>query len=203
MKIIGRRGIRSLAAGLGLLALIAFASTGTARAAAPATPETIIRHWPAAERAAAGALIEKYGRPAQFDRHALVWFNNGSWKRTIVYRKGLHRAAKGPDTDFLQQTVGYIVPNDKIAELKRFDSRIEVTPSAGELTFTSDREATNLLALNLADEIVVGKRSVAGARAFFAKTSRLAASGKSSPYSDKLRFDADNARYMTPTGADR
>lgn len=203
MKTIARRWTRRLAPGLGLLAMIVCASRGIARSDAPATPESIIRAWPAPQRAAAGAMIEKYGKPSQFDRRALVWFNNGAWKRTIVYRNAVHHAAKAPGNDFLQQTVGYIVPNDKVAALKLFDRRLEVSTTAGELTFTSDREATNLLALNLADEIVAGKRTVAGARAFFVKTSRLAASGKSSPYREALRFDADNERYMTPTGADQ
>ena len=201
MNAIIRRGTLILAAGFGLLALIACAST--ARAAAPATPEAVIKTWPKPERATAAAMIEKYGRPSQFDRRALVWFNNGTWKRTIVYRNGLHHAAHTPDKDFLQQSIGYIVPNDKIADLKKFDKSLEVSQTAGEMTFTSNKEATNLLALNLADEIVVGKRTAADARAFFARTSKLAASGKSSRYSESLRFDVDNNRFMTPTGADQ
>ena len=204
MKTIARKGIMTLAAGLGLLALVVCASTGAARAAAaPATPEAVIRTWPKPQRAAAAAMIEKYGKPSQFDRRTLVWFNNGTWKRTIVYRKGLHPSGNEPDKNFLQQSIGYIVPNDKVADLKKFNKSLEVSPTAGELTFTSDREATNLLALNLADEIVVGKRSVSDARAFFAKTSRLAASGKSSPYTEAFHFDVDNTRFMTPTGADQ
>jgi hypothetical protein len=194
---------RSFAAGLALLALLVWPATKIAHAAAAQTPESIIRSWPVAERAAAGAMLAKYGPPSQFDRRALVWFNTGNWKRTIVYRQPLHHSAKAPGKDFLQQSVGYIVPDDKINLVKRFNSRLEVSPTAGELTFASDSEATNLLALNLADEIVVGKRSVAQAREFFAKTSRLAASGKSSAYMDGLRFDIDNNRYMTPTGADQ
>jgi hypothetical protein len=201
MTIIGKRRIRSLAAGLALAVPIGLAAAATARAAA-APPEMIVGIWPRAQRDAALALIDKYGRPAQFDTNAFAWFDNGIWKRTIVFRKGLHQT-KGRDKDFLQQTVGYIVPDDKIAELKRFDSRLEVSQTAGEMTFTSDREATNLLALNLADEIVTGKRSVSSARAFFTRTSILAASGKSSPYREKLRFGVDNSRFMTPTGADR
>ena len=197
--------MKTIASRIGLLAFILCAATGAARAAdaAPATPEAIIRTWPAREKAAAGAMLEKYGKPSQFDRHTLVWFNNGTWKRTIVYRKDLHPSKSMPDKDFLQQTIGYIVPNDKLADLKRFNKSLEVSTTAGELTFTSDKEATNLLALNLADEIVVGKRTVGDARAFFAKTSRLAASGKSSPYTEALHFDVDNTRFMAPTGADQ
>ena len=175
MKTIARRWPRSLAAGIGLLALIACASMRAARAAAPATPQFIIRNWPAPARVTAGIMLEKYGKPSQFDGRALVWFNNGNWKRTTVYRSGLQLSNNAPAKDCLQQTIGYVVPTDRIAALKRFNRRLEVSSTAGELTFTSDSEATNLLAMNLADEIVVGKRSVAQARAFFVRTSRLAA----------------------------
>jgi hypothetical protein len=199
MNTFARQEIRSLAAGLCLLALLA----GASPAADPASPKSAIRKWPAPARAIARVMLEKYGKPAQFDDHLLVWFNKGAWKKTIVARQGLRRAADGTQRDFLQQTVGYIVPEAKVAELKRFNDRVEVSTTAGELTFTSNSEATNLLALNLADEIVTGKRSVADARAFFTKTTRLSASGKSSPYRDGLRFEVDNTRVMTPTGGDR
>ncbi|HEX4046920.1 MAG TPA: hypothetical protein VH309_03755 [Elusimicrobiota bacterium] len=202
MMIIVRRGTRSLAAGLGLLALLAWPAPRAA-AAPRASPQAVIRAWPRRERAVARAMLEKYGRPAQFDRRQLVWFNKGIWKRTIVYRRSPRFSAKAPDAEFLQQTVGYIVPADKIAALERFDPRIEVSPTAGELGFISDSEGTNLLGLNVADEVVTGRRSVSDARAFFARTSRLAASGKSSPFLRKLLFPVDNKRYIAPTGADR
>jgi hypothetical protein len=203
MKRIACQQTRRFAAAIGLLALLVCSAAGAARAAAPATPEAVIRTWPAPARTAAAAMLEKYGKPSQFDRRALVWFKNGIWKRTIVYRRGPRLSPRLPDKEFLQQTIGYIVPNDKLADLQKFNRSLDVSQTAGEMTFTSDREATNILALNLADEIVVGKKSVADARALFAKTTRLAASGKSSPYMEGFRFDVDNSRYMTPTGADR
>lgn len=199
--IAGRRSL-ILAAGLALLAPMLVSPAPAAGAGRAAPAETVVGIWPPAQRAAARALIEKYGRPAQYDSHALAWFNNGIWKRTVIFRRSPYRG-KARDKDFLQQSVGYIVPADKIAALKRFDPRLDVSQTAGEMTFTSDREATNLLALNLADEIVTGRRSVASARAFFMRTSILAASGKSSPYRKDLRFGVDNSRYMTPGGSDR
>jgi len=202
MMIFAARRILIAVAGLALLVPPALGAPRDARAAGAASPEVVVGIWPAPQRAAARALIDKYGRPAQFDSNALAWFNNGIWKRTIVYRRG---PIAGPNRDkqFLSQSVGYIVPADKIAALKKFDKRLEVSQTAGEMTFTSDREATNLLALNLADEIVTGRRTVASARAFFMRTTVLAAAGKSSPYRRDLRFDVDNSRYMTPGGADR
>lgn len=202
MESISRKG---RASGLALLALIlcAAAAPSNEPAGPGDTPESIIMRWPPRTRSTARVLLEKYGGPDQFDRDTLVWFNNGAWKRTIVHRKVVRRDPAGMNKGFLEQTIGYLVPNDKVADLKRFSPSIDVSQTAGELTFASESEAKNRLALNLADEIVTGKRSVADARAFLLKTSRLSASGKSSPYLDALLFDADNTRYMAPTGADR
>jgi hypothetical protein len=203
MKTIARPGTVSIALALGLLALLVWSAPGAGRTDAPETPEAVIRTWPVPERTAARAMIEKYGRPGQFDGQQLVWFHNGAWKRTIVYRQGPHHVAKTTDKDFLEQTVGYIVPADKIEALTEFSPRLEASPTAGELTFASNSEATNRLALNLANEIVVGKRTAADARSVFSRITRLAASGKSFPYLEGLRFDVDNDRFMTPTGADQ
>lgn len=209
---------KQCAASLGLAALLVCAAAGErtnayAKPAATAlqsaiakpgeTPESIVKRWAPRSRNAAQLMLEKYGNPNQFDRNTLVWFNNGAWKRTIVHRNVSRRDPSGKNKDFLEQTVGYLVPADKVADLKRFSPMIEVSQTAGELTFASDSESRNRLALNLAEEIVTGKRGVADARAFFLKTTRLAASGKSSSYLDALQFEVDNTRYMTPTGADR
>lgn len=197
-------------ASLGLLTLLIWASAENRPAAAPPeqaapqpasirartgpTPESIIKRWPARPRAAAVVLLEKYGRPDQFDEKSLAWFGNGEWKRTIVRPR-----AKG----FLEQTVGYLAPQDKLPELKRFHPALETSPVAGEMTFASESEENNRLALNLADEVATGKRAPADARAAYLKTTRLALSGKSSPYLDRLQFEPDNTRVMIPTGADR
>jgi len=207
-----------LAAGLGILALLGRAAVvgqeAMAAIAAPKgasaktakqaeTPKNIVRKWPASPRGAAELLLEKYGEPDQFDRNTLVWFHNGDWKKTIVRRAVSRRDPTGRRKDFIEQTVGYLVPGDKIADLNRFNPMIEVSLSAGEMSFASESESNNRLALNLAEEILTGKRGVADARAFYAKTTRLAASGKSSSYLDQIQFEAENTRYMTPTGSDR
>jgi hypothetical protein len=198
------------AAGLGLLTLLIWASAAEQPTAVrpalvmPAeSPEAVIMRWPPRARNTAGLMLERYGRPDQFDRDTMVWFNNGEWKRTIVHRRRFHRDPAVVRTDFLEQTIGYLVPNDKIDELRRFNPKLTVSETAGELTFASESEPMNRLAMNLADEIVTGKRGVADARAFYLKTSRLSVSGKSSSYLDALQFEADNTRVMTPTGADR
>jgi hypothetical protein len=215
MKVNARRTISRGAAGLVISALIACAAAGmaaraadepgmdTPRAAAmkkTASPQAIIRTWPKLARATARAVIAKYGPPQQFDRDSLVWFHNGAWKRTIVHRRT--PSSQGRESGCLEQTIGYMVPEGKVDDLRRFYSSIEVSQTAGELSVRSMSERRNYLILNLADEIVSGKRSVAKAREMFAKTSRLQMAGKSSPYLDMLQFEVDNDRVMIPTGGD-
>src|ERR1700719_4006494 len=93
-----------------LLGLLMWASAS----AQAATPESVIRHWHRHPRFAARLMLEKYGRPDQFDANSLCWFNNGPWKRTIVHRKALRHYANGPDKDYIEQTVGYLVSDDKV-----------------------------------------------------------------------------------------
>lgn len=179
------------------------ASAPDVRSAPAETAQTVVKRWPKRTRDAAELMLEKYGEPDQFDRDTLAWFNNGDWKKTVVRRAPSRRDPAGKAGDFIEQTVGFLVPGEKVADLNRFNPMIDVSLTAGEMTVASDSESRNRLALNLAEEIVTGKRGVADARAFYERTARLSASGKSSSYLDKLHFEADNQRFMTPTGADR
>src|SRR5262249_36521961 len=119
---------------------------------------------------------------------ALVWIANGPWQKTVVYKTAwLHYVGKR-DTDYLEQTAADRIPSGKIADLKRFDRRIEVDPVHGLLTARSESEALNFLTLNLAEEIARGRRSVEDAREAYARIERLSKSGKSSAYAEGLLF---------------
>jgi hypothetical protein len=197
------------AAGFGLLALLSpvsalviISEAQQSMSARQETPQTIIRGWPVLARTIAKAMIEKYGTPDQFDRKSLVWFNKGPWKRTIVSRVALRHHRNGRDKDYLQQTIGFIVPADKVADVKAFNSLINVSRTAGELSFCSESEAKNFLAVNLAHDIAADNKTVPEARALYAKTLRLSAAGKSSPDMHGLMFEVDNSQHMIPTGAD-
>ncbi|MFI5363542.1 MAG: hypothetical protein ACHQ49_16365 [Elusimicrobiota bacterium] len=197
-----RRGriFRACAAALGIggfcVLQAAPASSGAAasRAGAEAgrrTAESVIRDWPELSRAAARALLAKYGEPARFDGDRLVWNNNGPWKRTTVRRAAPRAAAGFGDEDVLEQSISYAVPADKIAALKSFDRRIRFDRKAGELSSTSDSESRNYLLLNIADEIAIGTRSAAQARDFYRRTIALSESGKSSAYMAGFLFPQD------------
>ena len=157
-------------------------------AAAGGFNESVITAWPEKPRTIAHAMIDKYGTPDTFSDRMLVWHDNGAWKRTIVYRDEVEHLFPVKHTDFLEQTVAYKVPVDKVGDLAKFDGSVIVDRTRGELSARCDKEENNRLALNLADEIARGKRTVTEARDFFTKTVETKMAGKSSDYMDSLSF---------------
>jgi len=169
------------------------------------TPETVISKWPEGARLTARDMIAKYGEPNRFSEGALVWIDNGPWQKTVVYRNAWPHFLGRKDKDYLEQTISYRVPIEKIEDLKRFDRRLEINESRGQLSARSESEAMNFLALNLADEIVTDKRGVDDARDFMAKTESLSASGKSSNYTKGFLFpnrgEAEDPRRTSAPGS--
>lgn len=173
------------------------ADSATQTEDAAATPsgmatERIIAGWPKEVQATARLLIERYGQPSMTSDNRLMWTDNGPWRRTVLYRDGLTSAMLGNRRDHLEQVIAYRVPEDKVAELQRFDKRVEVNRDAGELSSRADSESMNFLALNLADDIVKGQRTAQGARGFYRKISSFEKAGKKSPYLEGLVFAASS-----------
>lgn len=192
-----RRWPVSCALGLWLISGPALGGVSGAAAAA----EGMIRAWPRFAQAAARLMIEKYGQPDVCNEDSLVWRNNGPWKRTIVHRHGL----PGPrprQNDVLQQVADYHVPLNKFQELALFDDRLVVDRSRDEISFRSDDEKSNFLALNLADEIVSNWKDAALARQAFVEGMDLVRSGKNTLFTDGLMFrgrkGSSEARTPTP-----
>jgi hypothetical protein len=153
--------------------------------------QAITQNWPSLSRKIAAVMVEKYGQPDDYDDNNLTWYDNGPWKRTIVHREGYrNQHMGGPDT-VLQQSVNYRVPSGKFKDLEQFDPRLSPNRPRNELSMSSESEQINFLAINLADEIIVGWKSADEARSSYTRISTLAKFGKSSPYMEGLRFQAD------------
>lgn len=153
-----------------------------ARTSSVEAARNAIAGWPSGSRGVAEAMIEKYGAPDMADAGTLRWNDNGSWKRTTVYRTPVEGA------DVLEQTIGYAVPQDKREDLAKLDLMLRVARDGTELSSTSESEETNFLAVNLADEVVREKRTPEDAREFYLTTVKLSQAGKSSPYMQGLMF---------------
>ena len=137
-----------------------------------ATVEQIISAWKMKPREAARITIAKYGLPNEATTMRLVWHNNGPWKMTELVNEEIPHNFPKPHPDCLKQTISYRVPPDKFDELAEYDGSVIVERTKGELSARCDLEGANFLALNLANEIVMGKRSVKDARKFYAETIR-------------------------------
>lgn len=174
------------------------ASAASTQTATNEAPESVIMNWPKEVQEQARALVERYGEPGASDANALVWLDNGPWRKTVLHREGFTHSVMGRDRDHLEQVISYQVPEEKVAELQRFDKRISVNRAADELSSHADSESMNFLALNLADDIVKGERTAQGARMFYRKVKMLEKAGKSSPYLEGLLFAKESGKERMP-----
>lgn len=150
--------------------------------------EEFIRGWPGEAKKAATAMIQKYGAPNEYTESMLVWNNNGPWLRTIVYKEEVDHHFPMPHKDVMEQFVGYDVPVDKFNALAEYDGSVIVERTKGVMSARCDKEEANILALNLAHDIVEGKRSVEDARQFYAQTIMQLMKGEKPEYTQKLMF---------------
>lgn len=93
-----------------------------------------------------------------------------------------------PHVDVLEQVISYRVPPDKFDELAEYDGSVIAERTKGTLAARCDKEAMNFLALNLAHDIITGKRSVGDARKFYAATAMATMKGEMPPYVQQLQF---------------
>lgn len=160
--------------------------TETAAPTEARSPEMIIQNWPKNVQTEARMLMDRYGQPNSIEDDKLTWTDNGPWKRTVLHKDGLTRSMIGRSRDHLEQVISREVPEDKVADLEKFDKRIKVDRAASEVSSRSDSERMNFLTLNLAEDIIKGQRTVSDARSFSKQVQSLEKAGKSSPYLDGL-----------------
>jgi len=148
-----------------------------------------ISGWPEASQMAAKAMMDKYGEPNESTPRMLVWYNNGPWKRTIIYDQEVKHIFPVDHVDVMEQTIDYKVPPNKATDVISYDGSVTIRRTDGELSAKCDKEGANFLAINLANDVITGKKSVSEARAFYATTIKeFALQNKMSPYLESLQF---------------
>ncbi len=150
--------------------------------------EKMMQGWPKASREAVMFMTNKYGPPAAVTSAMAVWGKTGPWKRTIVYGTEFQHDFPGPHTDVMQQFIDYKAPPSMYDELAEYDGSVVLERTTGEMSARCDKEAANFVALNLANDIVTGKRSVDDARKTYGEQIMAMKANKSAPYTEKLMF---------------
>jgi hypothetical protein len=158
-----------------------------------------IKGWPEASQVAAKEMMKKYGKPTEVTEHKLVWMNNGPWKRTVVFDKESKHMFPVDHTDVMEQTIDYKVPVEKAADVFMYDGSVTIKRTDGEISAKCDKEAANFLAINLANDVATGKKSVEAARTFYANTIKdFALQNKMSPYMQSLQFSVSKSDTGDP-----
>jgi hypothetical protein len=151
--------------------------------------DQILLQWQGLPKETAYILLRKYGMPSEATYNRLIWHNNGRWKRTELTRYTVPHNFPTVHQDFLEQTVNYRIPVKLVDELTWFDGSVYIDRTAGEVSAKCHKEAMNMLSLNLVNDIVIGRRSVAEARMFYAETAeKFAKQQQTSPYTEQILF---------------
>lgn len=93
-----------------------------------------------------------------------------------------------PHTDLLEQAISYRVPVDKYSDLAAFNGSVHADRTRGELAASCGNESLNILALNLAHDIISGTKSVDEARAAYADNAAMIQLDRPTAYTSALRF---------------
>ncbi len=160
----------------------------------------LIERWPENSKLAANNMLTKYGLPSEATDLHLLWLNKGPFKKIKVNQNEISHNFPIPHTDVIEQMVNYKVPASKVEDIWRFNGSILLDRTRGEMSARCEKEEMNILALNLADEIIMGKMSVPEARLEFARSAQAFVMGNTNQYTNKLNFipvseaaDADEA----------
>ncbi len=144
--------------------------------------------WPETSRMAVEEITMKYGSPDGVTSEELIWLNKGVWKKICVTKNETKHSFPIEHTDMMTTTLSFRVPEDKMDDLGKFDGSVTFDRTQGTLSARCDVEANNFLALNLAHDIISGKKTVEQARTAFADIVKEKMNGGKPAYMQKLTF---------------
>ncbi|MBA3672576.1 MAG: hypothetical protein H0W68_11245 [Gemmatimonadaceae bacterium] len=151
--------------------------------------QQMMSSWPQASKDAAMYMTNKYGSPMAMTSEMAMWGKTGPWKRTIVFGKEYPHEFPAHHTDVMQQWLDYRVSPNHYSMLAAYDGSVVLERTSGEMSARCDKEQANFLALNLADEIARGKRSVESARKMYGEQVMAMKAGKPAPYTERIMFE--------------
>jgi hypothetical protein len=171
-----------------------------------AAVEQMTANWPDKVKEAIRMTMQKYGPPSEVGMMEVMWHNEdmsndrmSPFKHIHIFKTEVPHNFPIVHTDFMKQVINYDIPEDRVDELAAFDGSVTFNRTKGELAAMCDKEENNILALNVANDVLMGKRTAEEARAFFAETVAAAQSNGALPdYMQKLQFDLPTASTADP-----
>lgn len=174
---------------VGVTLAVGSSTRGQSQAPTKADVERHVSSWKPKPRELAHKLLQKYGAPDEATANRLIWHNKGGWKVTELVNEEIPHEFPMPHTDMLYQAIDYRIDPGKADEVLAYDGSVILERTKGEMGARCDKEEPNFLAINLAHDIVTGKRSVEDARKFYAESMMsLMKEGKPNEYHQGFRF---------------
>jgi hypothetical protein len=164
----------------------------------PPQHEEILRDWPDVTRQSCKRVIEKHGPPDEVTESMFIWHDRAPWKRIEVSREPVRHDWPMEHRDSVFCAIDYAVPPDRVSALALFDGSIIVERTKGEMGARCGGEEANFLALNLAHEIVTGRRTVMTAREVYAENMQRKQEQDMGPYMQRLLFTPPDAKTADP-----
>ncbi len=148
----------------------------------------LLSTWPNNSRVLAEEFTRSYGMPHEATQSMLIWHYNGPWKRSIVHKEGAPHNVPHHHIDLVEQTVDAMIPADKNDEIIAFDGSIIIDRTRGEMTAFCENEDANMLILNLAHDIAIGKSTASQARQYMNKFEGPIRANWPNPYRNSLQI---------------
>lgn len=150
----------------------------------------IIERWPKEPHESAERLIEHYGEPNEYSATQMIWYDTfDGWKRSILSSEEIPHNFPAEHTDFLEQFIDYNVPLDMYSPLAIYDGSVMIERTKGEISARCGGTAMNFVAINLAHDIITGKRNVSEARVEYARLYNAHQNGEKPPYTTGFQFE--------------
>lgn len=162
--------------------------------------DQLTRNWNPDARRTAELMFKKYGAPAEVSNERLAWRNVGSVRSIEVINQDVQHNFPIPHQDVIRHTIALSVPAEKVGELAQFSGSLLVDRTKGELSARCNTEENNLIALNLAHDIVTGRLTADQARSRFTELAQATQQGQRPSYASGLQFSAASANTAFPDG---
>ena len=149
---------------------------------------TVIKDWPEDSRTVTAALITKYGPADEVTPTLITWHSRGPWKKIVASKEATPHNFPFPHGDIVENFTEYKVPTDVYSKLSQFDGSVTANRTRGLLSARCHDEEANHLAVNLAHDIIMSKKTVAQARQTYVDTMLAFREGKPTPYMHQIQF---------------
>ena len=150
----------------------------------------VLNAWGTEPRASAQRLMEQYGEPDEISKSMLIWRDTpDGWKRTELSDEPTLHKFPAEHNDFLKQVIDYKVPIGMFSTLAAFDGSIGADRTRGEMSARCGGTSMNLVAINLAHDIITGRRSVDLARREYTRVYKAYQDGERPEYTQSFQFE--------------